>query len=215
MTETQQLLAEFVANGSESAFRELTTRYFDLVYSTAVRMVDGDSHRAKDVAQIVFADLARIAAKLSEGAMLGGWLHRHTCFVARTLMRGERRREARERLAAAMNALNEEGRSTLAEVAPLLDETINELGGDDRTAIILRFFEQRNLRAVGEALGMSENAAQKRVARAVEELGSLLQRRGVILTVTALAAGLAAEAVTAAPAGLALGVASAALAGSK
>ena len=93
MNDTQELLANFVRNGSESAFRELVTRYFDLVYSTAVRLVDGDTHRAEDVSQIVFADLARMACKLSEGTMLGGWLHRHTCLVARTVMRGERRRQ--------------------------------------------------------------------------------------------------------------------------
>ena len=87
MTDTQELLANFVQNGSEPAFRELLTRYLDLVYSTAVRLVDGDTHRAEDVAQIVFADLARMASKLSGSTTLGGWLHRHTCFVARAVTR--------------------------------------------------------------------------------------------------------------------------------
>ena len=212
INDTQELLARFVNNGSESAFRELVTSYFDLVYSTAARLVDGDAHRAKDVAQMVFSDLARMASKLSSNTMLGGWLHRHTCFVARTTMRGERRRQARERQAAEMNALEHEGESVVAQVAPILDEAINELGADDRDAILLRFFERRNLRSVGEALGMSENAAQKRVARALQELGTLLQRRGVTLSGAALASGLAAGAVKAAPVGLALSVAGAVLA---
>src|SRR6476620_9876417 len=144
-TETQELLSDFVKNGSESAFRELVTRYFDLVYSTAVRLVDGDTHRAKDVSQVVFADLAKMAGKLSPRTTLGGWLHRHTCFVARSVMRGERRRQARERPAVEMNALNDKD-SVLALIAPILDETIQELGPDDRDAILLRFFEQRNHR---------------------------------------------------------------------
>lgn len=97
MTDTQELLTEYAGSGSESAFRELVRRYIDLVYSTAVRLVDGDTHRAEDIAQIVFADLTRMAVKLSPDTRLGGWLHRHTCFVARTMMRGERRRIARER----------------------------------------------------------------------------------------------------------------------
>ncbi len=83
MKDSPQLLADYVASGSESAFRELVSRYIDLVYSIATRMVDGDTHRAKDVAQTVFVDLARMAARLSPGTRLGGWLHRHTCFVAR------------------------------------------------------------------------------------------------------------------------------------
>jgi RNA polymerase sigma factor (sigma-70 family) len=207
MTDSQQLLADYAANGSEKAFRELVARYVDLVYSTAVRLVEGDTHRAQDVAQTVFVDLSRMAAKLAPNSMLGGWLHRHTCFVARTVMRGERRRQARERQAMEMSALNNHPDHALAEIAPVLDEAIHELGADDRDAILLRFFERRNLRSVGEALGTSENVAQKRVARAVQELATLLRRRGFTLPAAALAAGLTAEAVTAAPAGLALSIA--------
>ncbi len=211
MTETQSLLARYVRDGSEDAFRELVTRYFDLVYSTAVRLVDGDTHRAKDVAQIVFADLAKMAGKLSENTTLGGWLHRHTCFVGRNVMRRERRRQARERQAVDMNALDDKSDSLLAVAAPILDEAINELGPDDRQAILLRFFERRSLRSVGEILGTTENVAQKRVARAVEELGGLLSRRGITLSATLLASGLAAAAIKVAPAGLALSVAASVL----
>jgi RNA polymerase sigma factor (sigma-70 family) len=206
-TDTQALLAEFVQSGSEPAFRELVTRYVDLVYSVALRLVDGDTHRAEDVAQIVFADLARMASKLSASSALGGWLHRHTCFVARTVMRGERRRQARERQAVEMNALNDQVDNVLSQISPVLDEAIQELGPDDREAILLRFFERRNLRSVGEAMGVSENVAQKRVSRAVQELGMLLQRHGVSLSVATLASGLAVGAVKAAPAGLGLSIA--------
>jgi RNA polymerase sigma factor (sigma-70 family) len=206
MTDSQQLLADYAANGSERAFQELVARYVDLVYSTAIRLVDGDAHRAKDVAQTVFVDLSRMAAKLSPNSRLGGWLHRHTCFVARTVMRGERRRQARERQAMELSTLNNHPDAALAEIAPVLDEAINELGADDRDAILLRFFERRNLRSVGEALGTSENVAQKRVARAVQEVATMLRRRGYVLPAAALATGLAAGAVTAAPAGLALSI---------
>lgn len=53
MTDSQQLLLEYVQGGSDAAFRELVTRYVDLVYSTALRLVEGDTHRAEDVTQIV------------------------------------------------------------------------------------------------------------------------------------------------------------------
>jgi RNA polymerase sigma factor (sigma-70 family) len=213
ITDSQPLLADYAANGSERAFRELVARYVDLVYSTALRLVEGDTHRAEDVAQTVFVDLARMATKLSPNSMLGGWLHRHTCFVARTVMRGERRRQARERQAMEMSALDNHPDIALAEIAPVLDEAINELGADDRDAILLRFFERRNLRSVGDALGINENVAQKRVARALQELATLLRRRGFTLPVAALATGLTAGAVTAAPAGLALSIAGTVFAG--
>ncbi len=214
MTESQQLLAEYVRNGSEVAFKELVARYVDLVYSAALRLVEGDPHRARDVAQTVFADLARVAPKLAPNSMLGGWLHRRACFVARTAMRGERRRQARERQAAEMNALENQPDTALAEIAPALDEAINELGADDRDVILLRFFEQRSLRTVGEALGTSENVAQKRVARALQELAGLLRHRGFTIPAAVLASCLTLGAVKAAPAGLALALAKGALAGS-
>src|SRR5437016_3400021 len=94
MTESQRLLAEYVGNGSETAFRELVHRYLDLVYSAAIRLVEGDTHLAEDVAQTVFADLAQAAHTLSTHVMLGGWLHRHTCFVASKIMRRRCRRES-------------------------------------------------------------------------------------------------------------------------
>jgi len=97
MNATGQLLRDYAEKGSEPAFRELVSRYVDLVYSVAFRRIGGDAHLVEDVVQTVFADLARKAGSLKGETMLGGWLHRHTCFVSSTLMRGERRRQQRER----------------------------------------------------------------------------------------------------------------------
>ena len=69
MTAERTLLADYAVNGSEKAFREVVTRYIDLVYSTAVRLVYGDTHLAEDVVQMVFADLARLARTLSPEVM--------------------------------------------------------------------------------------------------------------------------------------------------
>jgi RNA polymerase sigma factor (sigma-70 family) len=212
MTDTQQLLADYVATGSEAAFRDLVSRYVDLVHSAAVRLVNGDTHLAEDVTQTVFADLARLARTLSREVMLGGWLHRHTCFVASKTLRGERRRQERERQAVEMNALEDHSAANLASLAPVLDEAVNQLSAEDRAAILLRFFEQQDFRSVGESLGSNEEAARKRVDRALDKLHALLKVRGVTLSGTALAATLAAGSVTAAPAGFALSISTAALA---
>jgi len=213
MTDGQQMLAQYVETGSETAFRELVTCYVDLVYSAAVRLVNDDTHLAEDVTQTVFADLARMARTLSREVMLGGWLHRHTCFVASKTMRGERRRQARERQAVEMNAIEDHSEANLARVAPMLDDAINQLGAEDRAAILLRFFEQNDFRSVGEALGSNEEAARKRVDRALDKLHASLTRRGVALSVSVLRTALASQAVTAAPVGLAASISGAALAG--
>jgi RNA polymerase sigma factor (sigma-70 family) len=210
MTDSQSLLAEFVLSGSDAAFRGLVTGYVDLVYSTALRLVGGDTHRAEDVAQTVFVDLARLARTLPKDVRLGGWLHRDTCFVAANVMRGERRRQFRERQAVEMNALQNESGADFSMVAPILDEAINELGEADRTAILLRFFEQQDFRLVGKALGSNEDAARMRVNRALGKLESLLKQRGVTTSAIALSVVLSANAVQAAPVGLAVTISTAA-----
>ncbi|MDB6123477.1 MAG: hypothetical protein JWQ71_2470 [Pedosphaera sp.] len=215
MTDTidsQQLLAEYARNGSEAAFRELVARYINFVYSTALRLVDGNTQLAEDVAQTVFINLANKGRTLSSKVMLGGWLHQHTYHVATKAARAERRRQTREMEAVAMNTLHDDSAANLRQVDPILDEAIIQLGSEDRTAILLRFFEQRDFRSIGLALGSNEDAARMRVTRALDKLHSILKRRGTTLSVAALGTALAAGAVTAAPAGLATSIAGAALA---
>src|SRR5438093_7860874 len=211
MKDDEQLLRKYAEERSESALGELVTRYIDLVYSAALRVVNGDAQLALDVTQTVFIDLARKARRLPRGVMLAGWLHRHTCYTAATAVRTERRRRAREQAAMEMRALDDNTESPWQRLAPYLDEALNELNSSDRHALVLRFLKRQDLRAVGAALGISEDSAQKRVSRALEKLRGVLSRRDVTLTATALASVLATEAVTAAPVGLAITVTAASL----
>ncbi len=210
MTDDAQLLHEY-ATGSESAFRELVERYVNLVYSAAIRHLE-EASLAQDVVQTVFSALARKAKTLPRDVILGGWLYRHTCFVASQAARTERRRRARERQAVEMNALNNQPEPDWERLAPFLDQAMQGLGASDRNVVVLRYFEGRNLRTVGAALGISEEAARKRVTRALEKLRGFFAGRGITLSATALAALLAEKAVVAAPAGMAATVSAAALA---
>lgn len=211
MTAHRQLLAEYANSGSEEAFCEIVSAYLGMVHGCALRLVNGNSQLAEDVAQTVFTDLARHAKTLSPEVIVGGWLHRRTCYAAATAMRSERRRLIRERESVEMNSLNT-GEEALAGVAPILDEAINELNEEDRGAIMLRFFDRWSHRAVGEALGTTEAATQKRIERALEKLRVLLARRGVVLTAAALALAVGGASATAAPAGLAAAISAGALA---
>lgn len=212
-TDTRQLLAEYATEGSEAAFRELVARYVNLVYSTASRVVGGNTQLAEDVSQTVFLGLARKAGTLSSKVMLGGWLHQHTYHVATRAVRGEQRRQIRQREAVEMNTLQDDSGAHWRQLTPVLDEAIAQLGSEDRAAIMLRYFEQQDFRAVGEALGSTQDAARVRVNRALEKLQILLKHRGIALSAGALGSVLAAGAVSAAPAGLAGAITTAALAG--
>ena len=78
MNDDSQLLRRYDEDHSESAFAELVARHIDLVYSAALRQLKGDTHLAQDVAQTVFADLARKARSVSRHGVLTGWLYQAT-----------------------------------------------------------------------------------------------------------------------------------------
>lgn len=211
--DSQQLLAEYAANGSEAAFRELVVRYLGLVHSTALRLVGGNTQMAEDVSQTVFLGLARKGRTLSSKVKLGGWLHQHTYYAATRAIRNEQRRQVREQEAVQMNTLQDGTEAQWHQLAPILDDAITQLGSEDRTAIMLRYFEQQNFRAIGKALGSTQDAARVRVNRALEKLHFLLKQRGVVLSAATLGSLLTVQAVTIPPAGLAIAISTAAMAG--
>lgn len=212
MAENAALLRNYVETASNEAFGQLVARHFDLVYSAALRLVGGDAHLAQDVAQTVFTDLARKAKAIPQDALLGGWLYQHTRFIASKAVRTERRRHARERQAVEMNAQNEPSDAVWRQLAPLLEEAMGRLSAADRNAIVLRYFEHRPFRGVGDALGVSEDGARKRVERALEQLRSFFGRRGLSVSAVSLAEVLNSQAVAIAPVGLAASITTASLA---
>lgn len=212
MLDDQQLLRRYASDGSEAAFGELVARHVNLVYSVALRRAGGDTHLAQDVAQLVFTDLARKARSLPQNIVLAGWLHRATRYAAAQLIRTERRRQKREQEAVTMNLIESQAAPDWEQIRPLLDEALDDLSRADRDALLLRFMEQRSLAEVGHALGTNEDAARKRVNRALEKIRAQLVRRGVTTTVAALSTAITVNAVQVAPAGLAATLTSASLA---
>src|SRR5436190_411038 len=93
------LLRRYAETNSEEAFAELVRRHVDLIYSAALRQVNGDAHLARDVAQSVFTDLARRATALSGREVLTGWLYTSTHFAAAKAVRAAQRRRAHEEAA--------------------------------------------------------------------------------------------------------------------
>ncbi len=149
MSETSALLRDYASTGSEEAFGKLVSGHVDLVYSAALRVVNGDTALARDVAQAVFTDLARQAKALPETVALSGWLYRHTCFRAANAVRAERRRRVREQEAAMMQATHQEPEAAWHQIAPVLEDAMSRLRDRDRDALVLRYFQQFPLKAVG------------------------------------------------------------------
>jgi RNA polymerase sigma factor (sigma-70 family) len=219
----QQLLTSYAETRAEAAFGELVRRHVDLVHSAARRLVV-DPHLAEDVTQSVFVALARQAAevngRLTAGVPLSGWLHLTTRNLAAKVVRAEMRRRDREREAFAMQTPESEADEAVwSRIAPHLDHALAELSDPDRAALLLRFFERKTAREIGTRLGTGEEAAQKRISRALERLRAVFVARGLAVPAASLGGVLTANAVQTAPAALtgavltAVGVAGTAVSG--
>jgi hypothetical protein len=120
-------------------------------------------------------------------------------------VRREASRQLREQIALEVNDMNcaDLSRRNPLEadwthIDPLLDEAMHALGDTDRTAVLLRYFENKSLREVGTTLGTSENAAQKRLGRAVERLRGFFAKRGVTVGASGLVVVISANGIQAA-----------------
>jgi RNA polymerase sigma factor (sigma-70 family) len=214
MTSDLDLLGQFAQEKSQDAFTALVNRHVNLVYSAALRQVRSPQ-LAEEIAQSVFADLARDAGKLTSGSdtssqkTLTPWLYAVTRRTSIDVIRKESRRQLREQIAVEMNDMNAIS-DDWTQIGPLLDDAMAALDETDRSTILLRYFENKNLREVGEALGTSDDAAQKRVSRAVERLRKFLSKRNVTIGASGLAVLISANAVQSAPVGLATTISTAA-----
>jgi len=206
-----ELLHRYLAGDGESAFATLVERHLPMVYGAALRLLK-DPALAQEVAQNVFITLARRAVWLAGHPSLAGWLYRTAVHLAKHQSRAEQRRRRREQIAVELGTTMKPDDSLLSRIAPVLDDAFLELGAADREALLLRYFGNKSLREVGAALGVREDAAQKRVAKALGALTDRLRRRGYhIAGVAATALALEQASTAAVPTGLALAATKAAL----
>ena len=201
-----ELLREYAERRSEEAFASLVSRYSGLVYSVAVRRLQ-NAQIAEEVTQAVFLLLARKARRVSAQTVLSGWLFQTARFLSADMFKSEVRRKAREQQAARMD-LNQEsaGSEALESLTPLVDDSIGKLKPTERDAILLRFFERKNYPEVGEVLGISEEAARKRVDRAIDKMRGFLAESGAAVSGVALSGALEIHLAQSAPQALAAAV---------
>ncbi len=198
-----KLVREFAARNSEAAFAEVVRRHINLVYFVALR-VTGNSGHAEDVAQAVFIVLARKAVGLPTRTVLTGWLYETTRFTASRLLRAQIRRQVREREAFTQTILDEPGENNLwSQLAPHLEAAMSRLSERDRTLLVLRFYESKTSAETAALLGIREEAAHKRTARALEKLRNCFMKRGITSTSAVIAESISANSMHSSPAALA------------
>jgi uncharacterized protein (TIGR03435 family) len=198
-----ELVREYCARQSEPAFETLVHRHVNLVYSAALRQV-GNPAQAEEITQAVFVILARKAARLRPDAVLAAWLHETARHLAASFLRGEIRRRRREQEAYMQSTLQPSSdESVWEQLAPLLDEAIGRLRTADRNVVALRYFQNKSAHEIAAALNIGEEAAKKRLLRAVEKLRLDFYKRGINVSTAALSGAVLTHSVEAAPAALA------------
>ena len=214
MTDDAELLRCYAKLRQEDAFTELVQRHVNLVWGTAKR-ITGEAELACDVSQLVFSDLAKKADALPHGTVLPGWLHRAACHAAKNAVRGNARRNEREKQAMELHALiNDDGKDSrdADELQAILDDALAELPDLDRDAVLLRYFAKKSFAEIGTVIQSSEDAAQKRLSRALDKMRDFFRGRGVGASAGAVVAALGVAGTNAAPCGFAATVATASLA---
>ena len=194
------LLRRFVDSGSQDAFAELTQRYLGLVYGTCLRELQ-DPMLAEDATQAVFLILARKSSSFRPNVILAAWLFDACKMTANNMRRAKTRQQARDRKIAAERHRQEEAtESDLRTIHSALDEALDALPRADRQAVLLHYLCGCTFQETGSEIGISEDAAQKRVSRAIEKMRAHLVKRGYAISGLVLIGLLHEEAARAVPA---------------
>jgi RNA polymerase sigma factor (sigma-70 family) len=196
MTLDAHHLTEYVQDASQEAFAKIVAEHIDLVYAAALRQLR-NSAAAEDVTQRVFVLFARKARTLSPEVVLAGWLLNSTRFIARDYQRAEARRKKHEHGAAVMKT--QQANVDWERIEPLLDDALAEMGETNRLPVILKYLQSKTAFEIAKALGISEEAARKRISRGLEELQNIFRARGIVLTSDSIGSILGTFAIKLAP----------------
>ncbi len=159
---------------TQDVFDMEVRRHVDCVYAAALRQVR-DPQLAADVTQAVFLIFQRKRGAFGPETVVLAWLLRTTRYTCLAALHQKRQRIYHERKASIMRP--EVLPPPVDDPCGLFDAALNDLRKTDRTAIVLTYFEGLTHKQLAVRLGISEQAAHKRVRRAVEKLKNLMRNR--------------------------------------
>src|SRR5579863_9688399 len=187
------LLQDYAKHGSEAAFGKIVERHLSFVYQVCRREI-GDSTAAEDASLAVFLLLANKAKTIRKVVPLRSWLFISARFVARNTLKTVRRRTAMEAKAIEMAKTESEYAAIEGDgevVEAHLNEALGALSNRERDALLLRYNSGMDVSEVAQALGISQSAAQMRLARGVEKMRVAMAKRGVAADSSAVISTLA------------------------
>jgi RNA polymerase sigma factor (sigma-70 family) len=197
-----ELVRRFAERRDEAAFAALVHRHGGLVYGVCLRIL---RHRqdAEDAFQAVFIVLARNAARVQRASAIGNWLYGVACNVARKSKSMRHKRQEKERAAATPRTEPQD--DSLHDLRETLDAEVHALPGRYREAIVLCDLQGLTRQQAADELGLSPKTLGTRLDRGRALLGHRLTRRGIALSVAALASASVSPALAAATVSCATG----------
>src|SRR5262245_3423 len=184
------LLQLFARTRDEDAFAVLVQRHGPLVHSVCRRVL-GPGPDLEDVFQATFLVLARKARSIRKAASLGSWLHGVALRLAVHLKAqlGRRHEGALDGVTAIDRDRHSDpvARATLSELGAILDQEVQRLPARFRDAVLSCHLEGLSTAEAAVRLGCPSSTLKSRLVKARELLRARLLRRGVALSVTALA----------------------------
>lgn len=155
-------LVAAAARGEKDAFAAIVERYQTLVCSVAYSIV-GDIALSEDVAQETFLRAWRRLSTLRDGTKLRSWL----CGIARNVAHDVHRARSRRHPNPASNDSVEppDEAASRNEAEALVWENLQGLPASYREPLVLFYREGQSVKAVAEALDLSETAVKQRLSR--------------------------------------------------
>lgn len=194
MVSDEFLLHKYVGSGDPGAFRELIRRYAGLVYGTSLRILN-NADAAADVAQECFIELSRSAGAIRSS--LPGWLHRVARSRSLNAIRDESTRRRYEAQAASEAAPTAEPQ--WKDVALCLDEAVDALPDELRSAIVLYYLRGLSQSEVAEELGLNRSTVSRHLDKGLDLLREQLKGAGIVAPAAVLAALVLSNRSTAVP----------------
>lgn len=160
----------------ESAFRELVEATEDRVYGTIVKMLGG-IEGAEDLAQKVYLRIWQARGRYEPTAKFSTWMFSITRRLVLNERRGRARRgavfyepAAEEISREATGGVSPSAEASAGELARAIDLALADLPEEQRTAIILRRYEEMPYEEIARVLESSVPAVKSLLFRARETL---------------------------------------------
>ena len=162
-------------NGDQAAFEALYRQHAGRVYALCLR-ISADDAQAQDLTQDVFIRAWRALGSFRGDSAFSSWLHRLTVNTALSLLRSERRHEARVRATGDMSLSDHSNPGLDLATGIDLEHAIGTLPEGARTVFVLHDVEGYKHGEIAEITGMAPGTSKAHLHRARRLLREALDR---------------------------------------